>query len=718
LKLRKNEGGLGFKDLTAFNQAMLGKQAWRISQQPHSLLSKLMKGLYHPHCEFWKAGNGTRPSWGWRSVIVGRNSIAPDVIWSVGNGQKISIREDKWLKSGLIGGPTTRDEPGKVSALIQQGNGMWNETILRMMFDEQRVQEILAIPIGLSTTEDKLVWMRNNSGSYTVKSGYFTTRDKAVKPPLTSATSSHQTNPDLWKHIWHSDTLPKVKQFLWNISQNALPTMDNLHRRKIVPDPLCPICKHEAETIEHTLLLCPWTAQIWTGCPLKIKITRLGLTRIDDWLYMRKIDPKSSSKFNQIASTLWSIWQDRNRFIFDQKPLIPKQTLFRSEALQRNFETWNKIATKKTASESHTNRWQPPKPGVLKLNIDASFVRSEERGTYGTSDAVDRVGIQTSFAAARARRASTDEEEHGGDDPNREANSCDCTGFTHSNADLNRNTEIPFARSERGERGTYGTRSIDRVGAEISFTAACVHRAFTDEAEHGGENPNREVTSCTCRGFTRKNEVWNRNAKTPFVRREREERGENETRSEIDRDEDDTSADDDCGCSETRDERRNREQSRGVADRGGAENKAAVACVCRDSRGRLVGGFSKTVAATSAEQAEASALLETLEFLSDRTEELLEVHTDSLLLVRALQFGEDFSWEVAPLVDRIKAKFHRFMGLTLAHCSREANRPADWVAKAHRQNYLPRDWVTNPPTALFDLLCTNVLDVFSPNFTK
>lgn len=110
--------------------------------------------------------------------------------------------------------------------------------------------------------------MRNNSGSYTVKSGYFTTRDRAVKPPLTSATSSYQTNPDLWKHIWHSDTLPKVKQFLWNISQNALPTMDNLHRRKIVPDPLCPICKHEAETIEHTLLLCPWTAQIWTASPL------------------------------------------------------------------------------------------------------------------------------------------------------------------------------------------------------------------------------------------------------------------------------------------------------------------------------------------------------------------------------------------------------------------------------------------------------------------
>lgn len=53
LKLRKEEGGLGFKDLLAFNIAMLGKQAWRISQHPNTLWSQLMKGLYFPNCDFW-----------------------------------------------------------------------------------------------------------------------------------------------------------------------------------------------------------------------------------------------------------------------------------------------------------------------------------------------------------------------------------------------------------------------------------------------------------------------------------------------------------------------------------------------------------------------------------------------------------------------------------------------------------------------------------------
>lgn len=65
LKLRKEEGGLDFKDLLIFNKAMLGKQAWRISQHPTSLLSQTMKGLYYPQGDFWKVGKGSRPSWGW-----------------------------------------------------------------------------------------------------------------------------------------------------------------------------------------------------------------------------------------------------------------------------------------------------------------------------------------------------------------------------------------------------------------------------------------------------------------------------------------------------------------------------------------------------------------------------------------------------------------------------------------------------------------------------
>lgn len=49
---KKDEGGMGFRDLEAFNQASLAKQGWRIIMQPHSLSSKTLKAKYFPHSDF------------------------------------------------------------------------------------------------------------------------------------------------------------------------------------------------------------------------------------------------------------------------------------------------------------------------------------------------------------------------------------------------------------------------------------------------------------------------------------------------------------------------------------------------------------------------------------------------------------------------------------------------------------------------------------------
>lgn len=125
------------------------------------------------------------------------------------------------------------------------------------LFDEETVTEILTIPIGLPNTEDKLVWADNKSGVYSVKSGYFSNKSPITSTLTTRASSSYHVKPALWKYIWQAKTTPKVKIFLWNACHNALPTLENLYRRNIVPAPICPLCKQEPETVEHTLLLCP-----------------------------------------------------------------------------------------------------------------------------------------------------------------------------------------------------------------------------------------------------------------------------------------------------------------------------------------------------------------------------------------------------------------------------------------------------------------------------
>lgn len=55
IKDKKDDGGLGFKDLFMFNKVMLGKQAWRLAQSPTSLWSKIFGGIYFPNGDLWSA---------------------------------------------------------------------------------------------------------------------------------------------------------------------------------------------------------------------------------------------------------------------------------------------------------------------------------------------------------------------------------------------------------------------------------------------------------------------------------------------------------------------------------------------------------------------------------------------------------------------------------------------------------------------------------------
>lgn len=92
-------GGLGFRDFQTYNAALLAKISWRLVQNPHCLLGKVLMGKYCPENNILLASEMTSMSHGWRSVLVGRDLLIKQLGWVVGNGQTINIWRDPWLSS-------------------------------------------------------------------------------------------------------------------------------------------------------------------------------------------------------------------------------------------------------------------------------------------------------------------------------------------------------------------------------------------------------------------------------------------------------------------------------------------------------------------------------------------------------------------------------------------------------------------------------------------
>ena len=152
LTASKKEGGMGFRDLRAFNLAMLAKQGWRMVQSNESLLYQCFKARYFLRSTFLEAKESPNCLYVWRSLMAAQPIFQSDHCWRVGNETSINALKDWWLPNF----PTNKilnlvqENWGDlmVSDLINSELNIWKYEDIMTIFHKEEAEAICQIPLS------------------------------------------------------------------------------------------------------------------------------------------------------------------------------------------------------------------------------------------------------------------------------------------------------------------------------------------------------------------------------------------------------------------------------------------------------------------------------------------------------------------------------------------------------------------------------------------
>ncbi|XP_059454900.1 uncharacterized protein LOC132185097 [Corylus avellana] len=379
----KEKGGMGFRDLECFNVALLAKQGWRLIHNTDSLVARILQEKYYPNASFQTSNLGRRPSYAWRSIWSSKKLLQEGMMWRVGDGKSIKIWHDRWIPSPVtyaVQSPVhILESDARVCSLIDENTKWWNKELVYNILCKEEADIVCSMPICPRQQGDCMVWAGSRKGDFSVRSAYHFAKSMMENGTASSSSSTEQST-QVWRDIWRVRGPRVLTSFLRKLRTNILPTKANLHRKGVIEDPTCPICKLEPETVRHVLWNCPPASGVWLECPARIqKCIVVEDSFLNIFQQMRDKFGMKDLQFIVITARL--IWLRRNEYVFDGEFMDPS-ALFRRATEQ--------LATSNSADQSRRDnlfkpnvfmeaRWKPPNMGSVKANWDAAVDRGSRK---------------------------------------------------------------------------------------------------------------------------------------------------------------------------------------------------------------------------------------------------------------------------------------------------------------------------------------------------
>lgn len=350
----KARGGLGFRDIQLFNQALLAKQTWRILTKPECLLARILQGKYCHKQSILNVETPSACSHGWRSILHGRDILKGYLGKAIGNGQTTRVWQDSWIsltEQIRPFGPIPMSELDLTVADLLTEDMKWKTRNVKEVLPHL-ADQVLTLQPSQVGTEDKVIWLPTASGIYSTKSGY-------AVASMSREPTQNTTNEifDWVKDVWSSHCSPKMKVFTWSIIQGALPLGENLQNRGIQAQAMCIRCK-EVESAKHIFFDCPFAKEVWRRIPLHevVHIATTGNFK-EAMIAFRKCIclPPSGITGAILPWICWSLWIARNTLIFEDRHISHEEVATKGIRLAREW----------CAAQKPKEKGSKPSPGSV-----------------------------------------------------------------------------------------------------------------------------------------------------------------------------------------------------------------------------------------------------------------------------------------------------------------------------------------------------------------
>lgn len=388
LSKAKGKGGLGFRDLQSFNDALLAKLSWRILNKPECLLAKILLGKYCHTSSFLESKVPASTSHGWRGICVGRDLLKTQLGRLIGNGATTDIWYDSWLSTSSpqkpMGPAPFNSYKLKVSALISPETLEWDIEKIRAILPAYET-EILEIKLSHLGAADSHAWLPSKIGTYTAKSGYYECIKVEIDTEPCQTQEDHR-NFNWTKEIWDIKSSPKTKFFLWKVMRGALPLGENLKARRINITAVCPFCG-EDETSLHLFFNCRFAREIWDLAPFKTLLVGERIESFRTGLEASKLlsclPPCGVNGGPLMPWILWAIWLARNQKIFKDRISSPMETLVHAISLAREWQSAQEVKSKPSAKVGGHNIQKQEEDETITCNTDAAWQASGKTAGFG-----------------------------------------------------------------------------------------------------------------------------------------------------------------------------------------------------------------------------------------------------------------------------------------------------------------------------------------------